>query len=76
MSVHVLYAWAIDARSSEGHGLLGHGWFGWDVPPHASGVRVALFPTRADARKHIARVRQTWRTARVTRVSVSIENQR
>lgn len=71
-------AWAIDTRSTEGHGLLGRYFFGYHyIPPSSEGCIVALFKTRKIAREHLKNsftdyTPSTWKP-RVVRVKVSIE---
>lgn len=45
-------AWAIDTRSTEGHGLLGRYFFTHNIPPSSEGCVAALFKTRAIARQY------------------------
>ena len=72
------YSWAIDSRSSEGHGLLGRYFFtrGAHIPPSSEGCRVALFKTRAIARQVLKEgytpyIGDTWRP-KVVRVKVTV----
>lgn len=45
-------AWAIDTRSTEGHGFLGRYCFSYTIPPSAKGCLTALFTTRKIARQY------------------------
>lgn len=72
-------AWAIDSRSTEGHGLIGRFWqiAGEEVrsPQHVLVIR--LFATRAEARAKLARMQAEtyvpFPSARVVRVRVTVE---
>ena len=69
-------SWAIDPRSTEGHGLLGvYGWYDGkppSIPPQCMGCKTALFDTRKVARAYLPAVHKTWPRARVVRVTVEI----
>lgn len=71
------YAWVIDTRSGEGHGFIGRYW--WfegrrsPLPIHLEGCEVALFQTRALARKHLPEVTDAFPKAQVARVRVTVE---
>ncbi len=69
-------AWAIDTRSTEGHGLLGRYFFSHNIPPSAEGCVTALFKTRAIARQYLRESFKDYKPLnwkpRVIRVSVSI----
>lgn len=68
----VSYAWAIDTRSEQFHGLVGYGYWKWERPDHLSGYRTAMFETRALARRDLPRIRQTFPRARAVRVKLTI----
>jgi len=73
-------AWAIDTRSKEGHGLLGKFWWfngkSWNITPHMTGYRAAVFPTRAEARKALKAIKresyQAFPDACVVHVKVDV----
>ena len=70
------YAWAIDTRSDEGHGLIGRYWW-FDkhapiIPAHMEGCEIALFKTRKIARENLPSVQLTFPRAVVIKVSVSV----
>jgi hypothetical protein len=65
-------AWAIYSHSSEGHGFIGVGYWGWDIPVQCDGNRTALFRTRKAARDALPRVKSAFRHAQVYRVQVTI----
>lgn len=65
-------AWAIDTRSKTFNGLVGYGYWDWQRPLHLSGYRTATFATRADARKDLPRIRESFPQAQVIRVTVII----
>ncbi len=75
--IETFTAWAIDSRSEEGHGLIGrYWWFNHKspvIPPHMEGCKIALFTTRALARKGLETVKGTWENARVIKAKVTIE---
>ena len=75
--IETFTAWAIDSRSSEGHGLLSRYWFfthkGFIIPPQMEGCRISLFKTRALARANLAPVRSVFKNARVVKAKVTIE---
>jgi hypothetical protein len=70
-------AWAIDTRSSEGHGLIGKFW--WfdmtapDISRHMDGYYAAMWRTRRQARIDLPRVKRVFPKARVVRVYISIK---
>ena len=71
-------AWAIDTQSKEGHGYLGRYWPFEDgvqpmIPAHLEGCRMALFKTRAVARKQLDKVRRSWPSAVAVGVTVNDE---
>ncbi len=70
-------AWAIDTRSTEGHGLLGRYYFASILPHSLEGCRVALFKTRETARRNLKRKFENYTPSdwkpRVIRVKVVIE---
>lgn len=57
-------AWAIDTKSTEGHGLIGRYWhFKPDqqkIPEHLEGCKTALFKTRKIARENISSVKKSY----------------
>jgi hypothetical protein len=65
-------AWAIHSRSKEGHGFIGIGYWGWDIPVHCDGNRTALFRTRSLARSALPRVKNAFPRATVCRVALKI----
>lgn len=70
-------AWAIDTRSTEGHGLLGRYFFAYNIPPSVEGCKIALFETRAIARQHCKErfadyTSPTWKP-KVVKVKVIIQ---
>jgi len=73
-------AWAIDTCSVENHGLLGpYWWFGGrylTIPTHLRGCPIALFKTRALARKAVREMKkeecQPFPKAKVVSVEVCI----
>ena len=75
-------AWAIDTCSVEGHGLIGPYWSFVSrqpsiiIPTHLKGCPVALFRTRALARKELSEMKkkkyQAFPKAKVVRVEVCI----
>jgi len=71
------YAWGIDTRSEEGHGFIGRYWgFGNTspiYPVHMAGCQLALFRTRALARKHLPEVTTAFPRAQVAEVRVTVE---
>ena len=74
----IFTAWAIDTRSEEGRGLIGRYW--WfnhkapEIPPHLEGCKIAIFKTRALARKNLESVREySFPNARVIKAKVTIE---
>jgi hypothetical protein len=66
-------AWAIHSHSTEGHGFIGVGYWGWNIPTQCDGNRVALFRTRQAARDALPKVKPAFSRARVHRVTVEIE---
>lgn len=70
-------AWAIDTCSEEGHGFIGRYW--WfkgrlpEVPEHLEGCRLALFETRAIARRNLPAVKGAFPKAKVKRVRVLVD---
>jgi hypothetical protein len=68
--------WAIDLNSSEGHGLMGYGYFGWERPEHCSAYKTAVFSTREKARKALreykAREWIAFPHARIVKVRVGV----
>ena len=68
-------SWSVDSRSSEGHGLLGRGWFEWPPPPDSFRFYTypVLFRTRREARESLDRCKQSFPKARVVRVKVTVE---
>ena len=75
--IETFTAWAIDSRSSEGHGLIGRYWFFNHkcpmIPPQMEGCSISLFKTRALARANLAPVRSVFKNARVVKAKVTIE---
>lgn len=69
-------AWAIDTRSSEGHGLVGkYWWFGGEslkIPVCLEGCAIALFKTRKVARENLPFVERAFPNAVVVKVKVAI----
>lgn len=73
-------AWAVDTRSTEGHGLLGRYFFNHNIPPSAEGCVTALFKTREIARKCLRErfkdyTPSGWKP-RVVKVKVTIEQEK
>ncbi len=68
--------WAINARSKEGHKLIGsHWWFGdapSTIPLHLQGHIVTLFRTRKEARENLDWVRERFPKAKVEHVTVDV----
>ena len=75
--IETFTAWAIDSRSSEGHGLIGRYWFfthkSFMIPPQMEGCRISLFRTRSFARANLVSVRRSFKNARVVKAKVTIE---
>lgn len=72
----VIYGWAIDPQSTEGHGLIGKYWR-FDasdarVPWWMDGYVTAVFTTRWEALNALPSVRKAFKRAKVVRVSVSV----
>ena len=65
-------AWAIHSHSAEGHGFIGVGYWGWNIPIQCDGNRIALFRTRQAAREALPRVKGAFKNARVYRVQVTV----
>lgn len=75
-------AWAVDSRSTEGHGFLGRYWVfvnsHRNIPPHLEGCEIALYKTRALAREVAKSVRgdgikySSFPKARAVQVRVQI----
>jgi len=65
-------AWAIDTNSEEGHGLIGRYYWASPLPPHMEGCTIALFKTMRVALQHLPDVQQTFKKARVIRVTLTI----
>ena len=61
-------AWMI--ATGEGH-YIGRYWI-FPVPPHMEGHRFSAWPTRAEARAELPRVRRTFPRSSVRRVTVMI----
>jgi len=74
--IEVFYAWVINTRSVEGHGLIGRYWKFENkipnIPPHMEGCRVAMFTTRRIARENLPHVRRAFPKAKVVRVKVKV----
>jgi hypothetical protein len=71
-------AWAIDTRSSEGHGLIGKFWWFDKIgyirfQRHMDGYYAAMWRTRRQARIDLPRVKRSFPKARVVRVYISIK---
>lgn len=49
--------WAVARKFDWGWSLLGPGWFGWGLPPHADGCRTSVFLTKKMAMTHLRGVR-------------------
>jgi len=67
--------WAIIRNFEWGPALLGPGWFGWNLPPHADGVRTSVFSTRREARKALKEVKDRG-VFKITKVRVTITEDR
>lgn len=80
-------AWAVDTRSTEGHGYIGRYWWFNGAPPKVlpqlEGCKVCLFKTRREAREAAHSVRRqrggwdrsnSWRPTAV-KVRITIEQQ-
>jgi hypothetical protein len=65
-------AWAIHSHSTEGHGFIGVGYWGWDIPAQCDGNKTALFRTRNAARSALPKVKGAFKNARVYRVQVTV----
>jgi len=78
MKQKTFYAWAIDTRSEEGHGLIGRYWFEKTLPPSLEGCEVCLFRTRKVAREHLAKILEGWVSKdwhpKVVRVLVDVQD--
>jgi hypothetical protein len=76
-SEDAIKAWAIDARSEEGYGLIGkYWWFNKERPciqSHMEGAPCALFKTKKKAIEGLRDVRPFFAKARVCRVKVTVE---
>ena len=71
-------AWAIDTRSSEGHGFIGRYWWcfgrGPTIPPQNEGCQVALWKTRREAKEALPDTRRAFSRSKVVSVKITIEN--
>lgn len=67
--------WAVIRDFNWGPALLGPGWFGWCLPPHADGVRTAVFSTRKAAREALKQ-HLVIDKCKITKVIVSITEDR
>ena len=70
-------AWAIDTRSTEGHGFIGRYWWFDGQPPviptSLEGCRIVLFKTRALARKGLTHVKDSFHDAIEVKVEVTVK---
>ena len=66
------YAWAIDTHSKEGHGFIGRYYWFSKLPDSSEGCAIALFTTRAKARKYLEDARQGFPKAQVVKVRVTV----
>jgi len=69
-------AWVIDTKSDEGHGYLGRYYFGYKIPEHMEGCRIAMFETRRSAREYLYQMRvgyNPYPKAQVKHVLVSLK---
>ncbi len=78
------FYWAIDSRSTEGHGLIGRYWWFKNhliIPPHLEGCNIAVFKTRKIARENLPAVKgvkgdgffHAFPRARVVKVRLTVE---
>jgi len=69
-------AWAINANSKEGHGLLGKYWWFENrshiIPVFLNGYTTACFRTRKEAREALKSAKRAFPKARVERIIVEI----
>ena len=79
MESEEFYAWGIDTRSPEGHGLIGRYWWFNNhapiIPSHMEGCKLAIFKTRKLARGNLPSVKSAYPNAQVVKVLVIIQGE-
>lgn len=73
MSEYQFNTWVIDTGND---GFIGRYWWFNDVPnvpEQFEGCHIAMFRTRQAARKHIAKVKESFPDAQIVKVTVRLE---